>query len=237
MDARKNIFIADDILIKTGYVLLFLALLGGFTVWSSMKTGTVNPGDARIVVLVILGLVMMPIAFLAIGYRIRSQEKKICTVWNILEKTLEASIDDLAENTGLQKETIVKALRRINRRGSAYFIYDRPSGLIFDGRLKSQTIGIKNCPSCGHSIGYTIPLVVTTLPHCNYCNSPLDISYINRLKQERIESILGVHSASRANVAFNTPKSSFSWGVFVMLLLIFWPAALAYAYLKNGKAG
>ncbi|MGA1871525.1 MAG: hypothetical protein ACMUJM_23610 [bacterium] len=237
MAARKNIFVADDILIRTGYVLLFLAVVAGLIAWPSMKTGTVNPEDTWIVLLVIFALIIMPIAFLAAGYFIRSQEKKIHAVWNILEKTLEASIDDLAENTGLQKNTIAKAVRLINRRGNAYFIYDRPSGLIFDGRLKSQTVSIKNCPTCGHSIGYTIPLIVTKLPCCSYCRSPLDVSHINRLKQERIESILALNSAPIANDAFDAPKSSFNWELFVILLLLFWPAALVYAYAKSGKAG
>ncbi|MCG6892816.1 MAG: hypothetical protein LJE65_04365 [Desulfobacteraceae bacterium] len=238
MAVRRNIFVADDILIKTGYLLLFLALLAGLIIWPLIQSQEVSPTDARIFVLAFLALAVMVIAFLVAGYRIRSQEKKILAVLNILEKALEVSIGDLAENTGLKKETIVKAVHEINRRGMAYFIYDRATGWIYDGRLKSQTIAVNNCPACGHSIGYSIPLFITRLPRCSYCKSPIDVSYINRLKQEKIQSILMANPMpAQSEISNPSSKSGFNWAIFVILLLLFWPLALVYAYAKHGRPG
>lgn len=233
MTVKKNIFIADDMLIKTGYVLLCLAILTTLVALPLLDNVAVARGDmgSGIMALAVFVLAIMPIAFLTAGYRIRAKEKKYLAVWNILEQTLEVSIDDLADNTGLSKETISKALHEINRRGTAFFIYDRPSGLIFDGRLKSQTIAINTCPACKNTLGYTIPLVVSKLPRCKYCGTDLDASHVNRLKQEKIRFIL----ASGPSDGTAQQRGNFSWVVFVILLFVFWPLALGYALMKSGK--
>ena len=194
-----------------------------------------DPGDTWAFILITVMLGIMPFAFLTAGYRIRTKEKKYHTVWNILEKTLEVSIGDLADNTGLRKETIVKALREINRRGSAFFIFDRSSGLIFDGRLKSQTIAINTCPACKHTLGYTIPLVVSKLPTCKYCGTDLDASHVNRLKQEKIRLILALNPSSGLMGESVQLQGDFNWIVFVILLVVFWPLALGYAFMKSGR--
>lgn len=237
MPDKKNIFVADDILIKTGCVILFLTFLAGLIVWHLRLDIALfqYPGSAWIFILIAVIMGIMPVAFLTAGYRIRAIEKQYLAVWNILEKTLEVSIHDLVNNTGIDKETIIRALHEINRRGSAFFIYDRPSGLIFDGRLKSQTIAINTCPACEQTLGYTIPLVVSTLPRCKYCGTDLDATHINRLKQEKIRSI---RASNPSSVPAGDPvqrRGSFNWVVFVILLVVFWPLALGYAFMKSGR--
>ena len=138
------------------------------------------------------------------------------------------------DNTGLRKQTIVKALEKINRQGKAFFIYDRTSGLIVDGRLKSQTVAIDTCPACEHTLGYTIPLVVSTLPRCKYCGTELDATHVNRLKQEKIRFITHSKPSWLPTDAPAPKKGNFSWVVFIVLLVIFWPLALAYAFIKTG---
>jgi len=201
MTVNKNIFVADDILIKTGYLFLVLTIFAGTIAWNLRHdlAAALTPWEAWLFILIAGILGIMPVTFLTAGYRIKNQEKTYLTIWNILENTLEVSIDDLANNTGIRKETILKALHEINRRGRVFFIFDRPSGLIFDGRLKSQTVAINTCPACKHTLGYTIPLVVSKLPICKYCGTDLDASHINRLKQEKIRSILASKASSEAS--------------------------------------
>jgi hypothetical protein len=237
MATPKNLFTADDVLIKTGYYLLLLLLIAAFIAWGVIKAQPVEQApsiDWRVIPVFVLAFII-PVVFLAAGYSIRSKEKQYFAVWNILERTLEVHIGDLVENTGLTRETIEKAIKEINRRGSAFFVYDRPSGWIVDGRLKSQTVAINTCPSCGHTMGYTLPLAVTKLPRCQYCRTELDATYVNRLKQEKIRFLLGTDSSSKPADTMPTFKGSgFNWAVFILLLVLFWPGALVYAYLKNG---
>jgi len=237
MPVKKNIFVADDILIKTGYFILFLLIITLCVAWSLLSTERESLSDMRIGIMVPVGLVLltMPIAFLIAGYRIRAKEKKYLTVWNILENTLEVSMNDLANNTGLKRETITSALQEINRRGTSFFIYDRTSGLIFDGRLKSQTISISTCPACKHTLGYTIPLVVSKLPRCKYCGTDIDASHLNRLKQEKIQFILESNPFYGPNGPAGRQGKKFSWMVFLILLFVFWPLAIGYALVKSGK--
>ncbi|CAB5124985.1 hypothetical protein D3OALGA1CA_2833 [Olavius algarvensis associated proteobacterium Delta 3] len=237
MPVKKNIFVADDILIKTGYFILFLLIITLCVAWSLLSTERESLSDMRIGIMVPVGLVLltMPIAFLIAGYRIRAKEKKYLTVWNILENTLEVSMNDLANNTGLKRETITRALQEINQRGTSFFIYDRTSGLIFDGRLKSQTISISTCPACKHTLGYTIPLVVSKLPRCKYCGTDIDASHLNRLKQEKIQFILESNPFYGPNGPDGRQGKKFSWMVFLILLFVFWPLAIGYALVKSGK--
>jgi hypothetical protein len=237
MTFKKNIFIADDILIKTGYILLIIIILAGLFVWQLVghQKLEMDPGYNPIIMVVAFALSIMPIAFLIVGYGIRQKEKQYLIVWNILEKTLEVSINDLADNTGLHKETILKALKEINRRGCAFFIYDRHSMLIIDGRLKSQTVAINTCPACGQTLGYTIPLIVSKMPRCKYCGTELDASHVNNLKLEALKLISNSNHSGVSTDRTHRPHSAFNWVVFFILLFVFWPFALVYAYMKNGK--
>jgi len=237
MPDKRNIFVADDILIRTGYILLLLLLITGWVARQLVNSETTSLAGigSGVIALAGLALLTMPIAFLIAGYRIRAKEKKYLAVWNILENTLEVSINDLVNNTGLRKETITGALQEINRRGTSFFIYDQPSGLIFDGRLKSQTIAINTCPACEQTLGYTIPLVVSKLPRCKYCGTDLDATHINRLKQEKIRSIRASNPYSVSAGAPLQRRGNFNWVVFVILLVVFWPLALGYALIKSGR--
>jgi hypothetical protein len=239
MSIEKKIFIADDVLIKTGYVLIVIVMIAAVILWqfpADLKYLAVIGGIALgpLVPIVAAASILVPFVFLVSGYRIRAREKKIRTVWNILENMLEVSIDDLVENTGLEKETVMGALQKINHRGSAFFIYDRSTGLIFDGRLKSQTVAVDTCPACKLRLGYTIPLIVSKLPKCEYCGTELDATHINHLKQQKIQFITRSKQAPLLSEAPPRKKGNFSWPIFILLLVVAWPLALAYAFIKTG---
>lgn len=232
MSKKKNIFIADDILIKTGFVILFLCLLPGTMLWNIIDISGFNLENRRLFTVASFFALSLAAAllFLVLGYRIRLKEKKFIAVWNILEKTLEVKVADLVFSGGVTRDQVIQTIRTINSRGLGYYVYDSIGDRIVDGRLKSQTIAINTCPSCGQSIGLTVSLDLSEVPVCRYCGSAVDVGYLNQLKEKKVELIYKSESKPAL-----TGQGDFNLAVFCLLLFFFWPGALIYAIMKNGK--
>lgn len=178
--------------------------------WSFPWTRTILVGNGFILVI--------------IGYYFRSREKKIITIWNALDHAGEARVADLSVNLGLPREFILKHLKEINTQTHGAFTYDSRSDKIVNSRLLTEFLVLVDCSSCGTKINQKVSLDLSNPPRCSYCGTGVPADHLNKLKQEVILSLK------------STPElveSDFNIGVFIALMIFFWPAAVVYVIKKK----
>jgi hypothetical protein len=163
-------------------------------------------------------------ALLVVGYSIRARENKVLVVWDILEHATEVSIADLGNSTGFSSEFLSSAIRTINQQPGCYYVWDGAAGVIVDGRMRSRVVVVGECESCGANINSHVSLDLPTAPACEHCGGPVVTGDLNRLKLERVDALRTQEST----------KQEFSVLLFVFLLIVFWPAAVAYAVWASG---
>ncbi|HOD15568.1 MAG TPA: hypothetical protein PLA65_11650 [Spirochaetota bacterium] len=229
-----NIYRVDDIFIKVGYIcLVFMVLIGG-TMISAMARGKPLVNSKSMY----LGAAMFgvpAVLFLAIGYAVRRREKTAATIWRKLETASEVAARDLMAGSGLSRGRVERALLTINSRGRGFYVWDRDTDLIVDVRLRQGMMLVENCDRCGARIGGKFPVTLEQVPVCPYCGNPLNMDRWNDLKRKVIGDIKDrtmIDDRTAAADETSGRKFSFSKPLFVVLLLLFWPAALIYALVR-----
>jgi len=250
--AKKDIYKIDNYFIRIGYILTIIMGLSMALdpfLWNEIsvsvggsgsytfedKNGRTleeirkEKGDRYIVkersfpvartIIVLNGLIL-----LVIGYSYRSRENKIISVWKALEHTGEARVADLALTLGLTREFIVKHLKDINAQQQAAYTYDGRSDKIINNKLLTEFLVSVDCVSCGNKINQKISLDLSNPPRCQYCGTGVSVDYLNKMKQDVIMSM-------QAPVV--DQGGDFSVGVFIALLVFFWPAAIVYLIVKK----
>jgi hypothetical protein len=164
---------------------------------------------------------------LIVGMAYRATERKIISVWDALDRSGEARVPALALSLGLTREFILKHLKDINAQHNTYYVWDSEMDKIADGKLMAEYMFVATCPSCGNSISQKIKLNFSSPPKCAYCGTSAAVTDLNRLKQDVMENRF---------VLQPTENGAFSVGVFILLLVIFWPAAFIYLFVKKSNA-
>jgi hypothetical protein len=229
--AKYNLYRIDDILIKIGWFFLIVFLIFAFVFLAGLaKNWPYGYSTRRLVGTIAFGI---PAAgFLVAGQTIRRRERRAVAVWQKLEMAVEVSASDLEAATGYDRLTIAEALLLINRRGNAFYVWDRQTDMIVDGRLRKKTVLVESCPSCGSGINQAFPLAATEPPACPYCGKHLAAERWNGLKEKTLEKI--GQDADRTKTAVTHPEiTEFRMPTFLLLLFLFWPAALVYALRRN----
>lgn len=163
---------------------------------------------------------------LAIGLFYRSREKKIISIWDALDRSGESKVQELAVSLGLSRDFILRHLKEINAQRNVYFVYQSDQDKIVDGKLMAEYVVVANCPGCGNNLNQKVSLHFSQLPTCRYCGTTISVDDLNKLKHEVMSS---------RNIVVEPPKSDFSVGVFVLLLIFFWPGAVAYVIIKKSN--
>lgn len=237
MNNTRNIYTIDDTLIRAGYVFLVFSLLG---VAALARNWATIPDEKKPVSATLVAAAAIPTAiFLTMGYLFRKRERIIASILGRLELALETSIQSLMASTGHSRAAVEHAVDVINRRNLGFYVWDRNSGVIADARLNRTMVSVDSCAHCGSKIGTTFPALASEIPECPYCGTPLDVSHWNALKFKAIESI---KNEKQPTAGVNGPgprggaaAQDFSIGLFVILLMLFWPGAVIYAVVKyNG---
>lgn len=157
---------------------------------------------------------------LIIGIIYRKRENKIIAVWNALDQTGEAKVDDLSRTLGLDRNFITKHLKDINAQQTSYYVWDQKSDRIVDGRLMKEFLVVVDCINCGSKVDEKVSFDLLSPPKCLYCGSliaaPQDL---NKLKNDILQTRKDVDNSSKKEV--NTV-------VLVVLLIFCWPAAIVY---------
>ena len=168
------------------------------------------------------------VIILLIGYSYRSRENKIISVWNTLEQMGEARVADLSVMLGLPREFIIKHLKDINAQHQAVYAYDSGNDKIVNSKLLSEFVVLVDCQNCGNKINEKVSLSLVNVPRCRYCGTGVSVEELNKLKQDVLRSM---NTAPLPNTS-----GKFNVGVFVILLIVFWPAAIAYVIIKRSSS-
>lgn len=224
-DKRHNLLRIDDILIKIG-----LLFLGAFIYVLVIDTNGID--QTRLLIALLFGLPAL--AFLVAGYRARRRERRALSIWKKLDLASDVAVSDLLGATGYTRPQLEDALLLINQRGEGFYVWDRDSDRIVDGRLRSATVVVEACPGCGSGINKAFP-VSAGPPVCPWCGKALAAERWNELKEQAFARI----ENSRQQPAGLPPAAltPFRLSTFILLIIVFWPAAIAYAMRRNALSG
>ena len=161
------------------------------------------------------------------GYAVRRAESRALAVWDILDHVVEVPADELAASTGLTREKLRRTLALINAQPGTYYIWEPTSDMIVDGRLRRRVVHVDRCESCGAKVSFSVTLDLARVPACDYCAGPVVAARdtLLEMREATLREIRGGESAQ---------DRGFSVALFVVLLIVFWPAAVGYALWKSG---
>jgi len=164
------------------------------------------------------------------GFRYRTWEKKIVQLWKILHHTREISLTDLQSSSNYDIKSIQKALPIINTHADAFYVLDLKEQKIIDGRLRTEYALNEKCPNCGNAITQTINLANMSDIACAYCNTALPAEFFNNAKSKILNEL---YEKTDTQVKSSTEKKKINIGVLILLVMVFWPAAIVYVYRRS----
>jgi hypothetical protein len=229
-----NLYRIDDVLLRAGLWasgiwlggVTALAVVGapadaaGFRdVWQALRP------DAPIALLA----AACPVALLAAGIRMRRREKRILAFWSLLKRQAEIPVPELLANSDFTRDGLERAVRRINTKGLGYYVWNQETDVIQDGRLEREYLHVEKCDGCSAEISLQSPASLREIPRCPYCEDPVSMPHLARLRREALERL-----RARPRDAAALPEQSgwFSLVLFLIPLVSFWPAAIVYGWMK-----
>ena len=131
---------------------------------------------------------------------------------------------------GLPREFFLKHLKDINAQQQSAYAYESRSDKIINSRLQSEFLVFADCTHCGHKINHKVSLDLSNPPRCQYCGNGVPAEHMNQLKREVLDSLRQTPAAAPA-----AATGQINWVLLVVLLLLFWPAAIVYVINKRGS--
>lgn len=230
--ADTNLFRLDDLLIRIGSIgLLASVAIGAITLMVfAADAGVFDRG----LVFRLLGryrffafaFLVIPGTLLFVGRSIRTRERRIVAIWKLLRQRVRISVPELVANSHFTSEDIEDAVKLLNTRGLGHYVWDRTSGTVQDGRLETETLLIDECEFCGGTVSVQVPIGFDRIPTCEYCGDPVGADELESRRKAAIEALRAEHAPKRADLGSSVP---FSIPLFIVLMLVFWPAGVAYA--------
>jgi hypothetical protein len=221
-DHKKDIHKIDNWLIRMGWLaVVSLLFANGCTSTFEDKSALELASNPTFIVFAVGAIVL-----LSVGYAVRRRENQVTAVWNILEHTTEVSIAELERSTGFARPFIQNALHVINRQPGSYYVWDDMADVIVDGRMRARILVVKQCESCGANVNQQVSLDLPKAPACASCGSPVTAGDLNKMKLDQVRELRVAEEAKK--------QHQFSVLLFIVLLLVFWPAAVAYAVWASG---
>jgi hypothetical protein len=231
----RNLYRIDDVLLRAGGVTLLLVVASAaIVVVVGLAQGGGDGRDPGLAALArhgpLLALACLcPIGLLCAGVALRQRERQIVAVWSLLRQYAEISVPGLLANADFTRPDLERAIRFLNNRGLAHYVWDRRADVIRDARLESSQLHLEKCDACGAAISLEVPLAFVDVPSCPYCHDPISFELLQERRREAIESLRAEH---RPRAEERSKAASFSLPLFLLLLFLCWPAALGYAVLK-----
>ena len=231
---QRSLYRIDDVLLRAAGATFLLALgAAALVVMAGLHAGPVDgrdPGRAALArhALPLAIAALCPVGLLGAGIALRRRERRIAAIWDLLRQNAELGVPGLIANSDFEREDLERAVRFLNNRGLGHYVWDLESDTIQDGRLRSMQMHVEKCDVCGASVSLEIPIAFREVPRCPHCHDPVSIDLLAERRRETIRALREPHSPARGP----GDAGSFSFPLFLLLLFLFWPAALGYAWLK-----
>lgn len=217
MQIRKhNIYKIDDYLLGFGISGFFFIILGLVLILS---------GDPAAVLLGFF-MVSAPLSMVTAGAVYRKKENEINQLISILETNLEIDVPSLLQITGKPESVIKKYIKIIQNKGIGFYLWDDRAFKVYDRRLMNNFLFIEKCPDCGVRIGKRYPLIIETVPLCEYCGNPIDLKHWNELKLKAVRNITW-QNLETYRIQMKSGKE-LNKTLLVILFMVFWPAGIYY---------
>jgi len=236
---ERNLYRIDDVLLRTGGIGL-LGVLGAIVCGAivAMAEGTPGSHDPVLALfgdygLIFLGALLCPLAALWVGFSIRRRERRSEAIWKLLRQNAELSVSDLVANSDFELEDVERTVHLLNNRGLGHYVWDRAAGTIQDGRLRTIQLHVDKCEVCGGSVSLEVPIGFSRVPLCPYCGDPVSVDTLEARRHEVLEEL---RIDDRGSSWQSGSKVPFSVPLFLVLMLTFWPAGMAYAWYRCKNA-
>lgn len=177
-----------------------------------------------------------PIAMILAGYLIRRRENKLLSIWKLLRHNVETDVCDVLANSTHTRKDLEQAVRSLNQRGLGFYAWRHDTDIIEDGRLNSTCLYIERCDACGASVGLSVPASLRKVPRCTYCHAAQSADRLNSLKRNVIRDLQLQPFTQTADEVAMQPHKPLSLGLFIFLIILCWPAAIAYAVYKSSMS-
>ena len=229
---NRNLYHVDGVLLGAGAFTAFWALL--FSVGIAHE---INDSGASFGLLVALLLVVgCPLAMLITGWRVRRYEKTLVEMWQLIVRNNNVGIEHLCDVFSMDRKQVGNAVRRINRRGSAFLVADTEGDVVRNGQQLETMAHSQECAECGASVAVEVRAAGSHY-NCPYCGAGLNSEDINSLRRQMHDR---ESASSRNQQTFFEPAEvasgrRFNLVVFIILVIIFWPAAIGYAIWVNAS--
>ena len=223
---RPNLLKIDDVMLKAGSWAALAWLLG--SVIGVVIALDAEKGLARTIGF-ILAFASAPIGLWIAGFRLRQREMRAWALYRLVDDHVEIPAPDLLRDSDFTAETLSRAIRDLNNAGAAFLVWDRKAGVIQDGRLRSARIQVEDCGACGAKVSLNLRIGDIASARCPYCHDPLGAE---RLMEEKAQLIDELDTDPEVMSARYKMPTDFSVGIFVVLILFFWPLGIAYAFWK-----
>ncbi len=223
-DFSYNFFHIDDWFIRVGTLWFFIGLIVLMT--DSIDFRFDNP--------VVYGLMIPPVLIWIIGQRVRKVEKRTLAVWRILYRNTTVKIQDIINNSDITREQLHDAVKLLNNRGLGFYVWNKNTDTIMDGRLDDEYVMIDSCESCAAPVKLRVSLAGHEIPSCSYCQAPVASGELNLLKQSAIAQLRGYEPAERRyGLPVRSDEKPLSITLFIFLLIFCWPLAVLYGIYKT----
>ena len=224
--SSPNVFRMDEVLLKGG------AYLGiaFFTLWMFSGPAALQSmlSLPRWTTPIFYAASLAPIVMLHSGWKLRQREKRAVALWKLLDSEVEVSALELVRNSDWTDESLDQAIRDLNNTGSAHLVWDRRTGWIQDGRLRRPVFSLDRCEACSAKVSVEIAIGEAASFACPFCGESIGNGRLAEEKARIVEELERDQNWQSAATEVFTARS-FSPGLFVLMLIFFWPAALLYA--------
>ncbi|MEL7448881.1 MAG: hypothetical protein AAFN78_06710 [Pseudomonadota bacterium] len=177
------------------------------------------------------------IVMLLTGWRLRRVENRTLTIWKTLERHGRVSLREFVANSDFTRRQVLTAIRLINNRGMGFFAVDQSTGFVVDRKQHRTVSYAGDCDACGARVALEIAVPVIEAPRCPYCHSGLDVP----AELLRPDPAPAPEPAAPKPLALSGGEpeppqrgngTPMSIPLFIVLVIICWPAAVGYAIYK-----
>ncbi|NND59282.1 MAG: hypothetical protein HKN49_03360 [Gammaproteobacteria bacterium] len=231
---NRNLYRIDGVLLGTGFFSSLFALLFAFGIGHEIA----DAGPSTGLVVAFILVVGCPLAMLLAGWYVRRYEKTLVQMWQLVDRHNQVAIDHLCDVFSMSRRQVQRAVRRINRRGRALLVIDTEGDKVRnDGRKTEVMAHSQDCAKCGATVAVEVRSAASEY-HCPYCGSGLDSEPINLLRSQ-MHYRETTNAPQKPQTLFEPAaphsQSKFNLVVFIVLLIVFWPAAVVYAIWANAS--